>query len=193
MCARFRVFHAIETGWRSVAHRVSRSVVAKPHNVKRCSLAAEVQDPGNPCQLRGTIAHEVALVEARAQISGNRSRHCHAQTHLTLPSWCRGCSSRHNQRAAALCVWCKRGWRETFQQHERIVRKTATASLRNKVPRRVYLASGVQFCLEHSLIDACWALVSSAITPACLVGGAQLHRAAHFSEPARISIPSANK
>lgn len=66
-----------------MAHPISRSVVAKPHNVKRCSLAAEIQDPGNPCQLRGTIAQEAAFVEARAQIFGNRSRHCHLEPHLT--------------------------------------------------------------------------------------------------------------
>lgn len=86
MCARFRVFHAIETGWRSVATTpISRSVAAKPHNVKRCSLAAEVQVPENPCQLRGTNAHEVTYIEIRAQIFGNCGRHCHLEPHLILP------------------------------------------------------------------------------------------------------------
>lgn len=58
---------------------ISRSVAAKPHNVKRCSLAAEAKDPGNPCQLRGTIAHEVASMEARVQNLGNCCRHCHLE------------------------------------------------------------------------------------------------------------------
>lgn len=82
---------------------ISRSVAAKPHNVKRCSLAAEVQDPGNPCQLRGTNAHEVAFVAAWAQVFGNCGRHCHFEPHLTLPCPYRSCASRpHLQRALKL-------------------------------------------------------------------------------------------
>lgn len=81
---------------------ISRSVAAKPHNVKRCSLAAEVQDPGNPCQLRGTNAHEVSFMETRVQIFGNCGRHCHLEPHLTLPCSYTRCASRHHQREGAL-------------------------------------------------------------------------------------------
>lgn len=93
---------------------ISRSVAAKPHNVKRCSLAAEVQDPGNPCQLRGTNAHEVAFMEARVQIFGNCGRHCHLEPHLTLPcSYTRCASGTISEKVRCTpCVWCNGGWRK---------------------------------------------------------------------------------
>lgn len=67
-----------------MATPISRSVAAKPHNVKSCSLAAEVQDPRNPCQFRGSNGHEVTFMATRAQVVGNCGRHCHLEPHLTL-------------------------------------------------------------------------------------------------------------
>lgn len=90
---------------------ISRSVAAKPYNVKRCSLAAEVQVPGNPCQLRGTNAHEVTFMEVRAQTFGNCCRHCHLEPHLILPcSYTRGTISEKERCTPR--VWCYRGWRK---------------------------------------------------------------------------------
>lgn len=154
-----------------MAHRISRSVVAKPHNVKRCSLAAEVQDPqdpGNPCQLRGTIAHEVDFVEARAQISGTRSRPCHIQTH-TSGSAELVQKMLFETQSASSCAVCAFGATGAGGN--------STSEPFGKRPRH---------CCAENFPGELRAFSQRGLSA---VGGAQPSRAANFSNPARVSIP----